>query len=201
MQISESSSYQNFVYALKSKDVKRQYPVMLLRFLNFIDLSGETVEEKCISLYEFARQLGNRKALESELMRYVRFQEDRIKKKEINSGTLRNYVKAIKLFFTMNDILVNWDKIKMGMSTINQTSNDRIPEISEINRLMDYNDIRIKPIVLTMISSGIRVGAWEWLKWKNIIPIERQGLIIAAKITVYADEPEQYFSFITSEAY
>ncbi len=62
-------------------------------------------------------------------MRYIAFQEDRIKKKEISAGTLRNYIKAIKLFFTMDDILVNWDKIKMGMSAVNQTSNGRIPEI------------------------------------------------------------------------
>ena len=101
----------------------------------------------------------------------------------------------------MNDILVNWDKIKMGMPTVNQTSDDRIPEIAEINALLDYNDIRIKPIVLTMLSSSIRVGAWDWLKWKHIIPIERNGAIVAAKIIVYAGEPEQYFSFITSEAY
>ncbi len=33
----------------------------------------------------------------------------------------------------MNDILVNWDKIKMGIPTVSQTSNDRIPEISEVN--------------------------------------------------------------------
>ena len=61
--------------------------------------------------------------------------------------------------------------------------------------------IRLKPIVLTMISSGIRVGAWDWLKWKHIIPIERQGSIMAAKIIVYSGEPEQYFSFITPETY
>jgi hypothetical protein len=29
----------------------------------------------------------------------------------------------------MNDILVNWPKIKMGMPIANQTSNDRIPEV------------------------------------------------------------------------
>jgi hypothetical protein len=101
----------------------------------------------------------------------------------------------------MNDILVNWDKIKMGLPTVNQTSDDRIPELSEINALLDYNDIRIKPIVLTMLSSEIRVGAWDWLQWKHIIPIERDGTIVAAKIIVYAGEPEQYFSFITSESY
>jgi hypothetical protein len=53
-----------------------------------------------------------------------------------------------------------------------------------------------------MISSGIRIGAWEWLKWKNIIPIyDDKKSVIAAKIIVYDGEPEQYFSFITPEAY
>jgi len=201
MLLAESTPYQNFLYALKSKDVKRQYPVMLIRFLKFIETDGETIEEKCLTLYNFAVQLDNRKKLEYHLMLYIAFQEERIKRKEISSGTLRNYLKAVKLFFIMNDILVNWDKIKIGMPAVNQTSNDRIPQNSEIIQLFEYNDIRIKPIVLTMISSGIRVGAWEWLKWKHIIPIEKEGSIVAAKVIVYGDEPEQYFSFITSEAY
>jgi hypothetical protein len=53
-----------------------------------------------------------------------------------------------------------------------------------------------------MCSSGIRLGAWDYLKWKHIIPI--LGLnneIIAAKIIVYAGEEEEYFSFISLEAY
>lgn len=201
MLITDSTPYQSFIYALKSKDVKRQYPVMFQRFLEFIEAEGETLEEKCFSFYKFSVNLDNRKSLEYTLMKYISFQEERIKKREISSGTLRNYLKAIKLFFIMNDILVNWDKIKMGMSAVNQTSSDRIPEISELNKLIDYNDIRIKPIVLTMISSGIRVGAWDWLKWKHVIPIKREGAVVAAKIIVYAGEPEQYFSFITPEAY
>jgi hypothetical protein len=100
MQVSELSPYQNFAYALKSKDVKRQYPVMLTRFLNFIDEKGETLEEKCLSLYKFAIQIENRKSLEYQLMRYIDFQEERIKRKEISSGTLRNYVKAISVTFS-----------------------------------------------------------------------------------------------------
>jgi hypothetical protein len=39
------------------------------------------------------------------------------------------------------------------------------------------------------------------LKWKNITPIKQQGKIIAAKIVVYQGEPEEYFSFISPEAY
>ncbi len=199
--LKEATPFQNFAYALKSKDVKRQYPAMLMRFLSFTNASGETIEEKCISLCDYSGKIENRKALESELMRYIHFQQSRVDSKEISPGTLRNYIKAIKHFFTMNDILVNWDKIKKGMPSVNQTSNDRIPEISEIKSLLNYNDIRIRPIILTMLSSGIRVGAWNWLRWKNVIPIEKDGSIVAAKLIVYYQEPEQYSTYISPEAY
>ena len=199
--LAETTPFQNFTYALKSKDVKRQYPAMLMRFLNFTNAAGETIEEKCASLYNFSQKIENRKALESELMRYIQFQQGRVESKEISSGTLRNYIKAIKHFFTMNDILVNWDKIKKGMPSANQTSNDRIPEIEEIKSLLGYNDIRIRPIIHTMLSSGIRVGAWNWLRWKNVIPIEKDGSIVGAKLVVYYQEPEQYSTYISAEAY
>ena len=211
MQISEYSPYQNFVFALKSKDVKRQYPAMLSRFFDFINLEGQSLQEKCKIFYDFASKMENRKMLESQLMHYISFQEERVKiKKEIAAGTLRNYVKALKLFLTMNDIVVNWSKIKMGMPPSNQTSNDRIPEISEINQLLQYPDNRIKPIVLVMLSSGIRVGSWNYLKWKHVIPLynnndknnnDTDDELLAAKLIVYAGEPEQYYTFISTDAY
>ena len=52
-----------------------------------------------------------------------------------------------------------------------------------------------------MASSGIRLGAWDYLYWKDIQPIERQGKVVAAKIIIYAGDDEEYFSFITAEAY
>jgi hypothetical protein len=40
-----------------------------------------------------------------------------------------------------------------------------------------------------MCSSGIRLGAWNYLRWKHIIPIlNDNNEVIAAKIKVYADE-------------
>jgi len=80
-------------------------------------------------------------------------------------------------------------------------SDDRAPTIDEIRRLLDYPDRRLKPIVYTMISSGIGIGAWDYLKWKDIIPIFQNGNLIAAKIIVYSGGPDQYYSFITLEAY
>jgi hypothetical protein len=53
-----------------------------------------------------------------------------------------------------------------------------------------------------MISSGIRLGAWDYLRWKNVIPILNENEdVIAAKLIVYSEEPEEYFTFITFEAY
>jgi hypothetical protein len=53
-----------------------------------------------------------------------------------------------------------------------------------------------------MASSGIREGAWDYLKWGHVKPIEKDGAIVAASILVYAgEEDEEYTSFITPEAY
>jgi hypothetical protein len=40
------------------------------------------------------------------------------------------------------------------------------------------------------------------MKWKHIIPVKHEnGEILAAKLIVYPNEPEEYFTFMTPEAY
>jgi hypothetical protein len=42
-----------------------------------------------------------------------------------------------------------------------------------------------------IISSGIRVGAFEFLRWKHIIPLnDNKGNVVAAKMTIYPGERE-----------
>ena len=102
----------------------------------------------------------------------------------------------------MSDLSINWKKITRGLSRGKRYANDRIPIISEVRKIVEYPDRRIKPIVYTMCSSGIRLGAWDYLKWIHIIPIlNDKNDVIAAKIRVYADEEEEYISFISLEAY
>jgi hypothetical protein len=194
--------YDNFLYALKSLEVRRQYPKLLKIFLDIIKFELEkNMEERAYLLFQ--QSISKKKWLETQIIRFVEYQKQRVEQKEIAAGTLKNYVKVIKLFCQMNEIenLVLWKKIKIGMPKVKEQADDRAPTLAEIRKLIDYSDIRVKPIVYTMISSGIRIGAWDYLKWKHIIPIEKEGKIVAAKIIVYAGEPEQYFSFITSEAY
>jgi ABC-type sugar transport system ATPase subunit len=48
-QIVAMTPYENFVFALKAKESKRQYPHRLDKFLTFMGLEG-TIEEKCAKL-------------------------------------------------------------------------------------------------------------------------------------------------------
>jgi hypothetical protein len=46
------SPYHKFMYALNSKESKRQYPKRLQRFLDFIDIRSGSIEENCNFFYE-----------------------------------------------------------------------------------------------------------------------------------------------------
>src|SRR3712207_3587991 len=115
-----------------------------------------------------------------------------------------NFFHPIKLFCEMNDLTtLNWKRLSKALPRVkSHSSNDRAPTIEEIRKLIEYPDRRIKPLVYVMCSSGIRLGAWGYLRWKHVIPIKNEKEeITAAKLIVYAGEPEEYFTFITLEAY
>jgi integrase len=101
----------------------------------------------------------------------------------------------------MADISISWKKITRGLPKGKKYADDRIPTIEEIQKLVEYPDRRIKAIVCTMASSGIRIGAWDYLKWGHIRPIDKNSEIIAAKMIVYAGEDEEYFTYISPEAW
>jgi integrase len=194
------SPYDNFVYGLRVKETKRQYPHRLDIFMSFMGLEG-TIEEKCDKLYEFSKD--NPNLLQSYLIKFINFQKQRIENKAIAEGTLHNYIKAIKLFLSMNDIIINWKRIGKGVPAERHSADVRIPTVEEIKKLLEHADRRIKPIVFTMLSAGFRVGSWDYLKWKHVIPIFRNDTIVAAKIILKNTKinNREYFSFITPEAY
>jgi hypothetical protein len=91
-------------------------------------------------------------------MSFIEYQKERVTKGEIAESTITNYYKATKLFCVMNDISLNWKKISRGPPSGKRAANDRAPTIEEVRKLCEYPDRRIKGIVYTMASSGIRIG-------------------------------------------
>ena len=101
-------------------------------------------------------------------------------------------VVAVLITSEMNDIRGSWRKISRGVPWGRQAANNRA-----IQALLEFPDRRIKPIVYTMISSRIRIGAWDFLKWKYANPLyNEKGGIMAAKLIVYANEADRRILFI-----
>jgi hypothetical protein len=195
------NAYSRFEYAIKSEETKRKYVSRLEKFFDFCKFEGVNVKEKADNFVKFTKENDVEKTTDL-ILNYMLYHINRAAKKIISKSTVRNFYKPIKLFCDMNSIIFNARVITRGIPSGSEHSNDRIPTREEISDMLQYPDRRLKPITYAMISSGIRIGAWEFLKWKNISPIyDQNNRIIAAKITVYDGEPEQYFSFVTPEAY
>lgn len=195
-----------FMYALKAPESKRQYPKRLKVFLDFLtsknELSCSDLENQCREF--MTKSQTDPKWANNKLMDFVLYQKERVYKNEIVYATIRNYLKTVKLFLEMNsDVpIVNWKRITKGLPSGKSAANDRAPTIEEIKKLVEYPDRRIKPIIYCMVSGGFRIGAWNYLKWKHITLLTGEDReIIAAKMVIYSGEPEEYYCFITAEAY
>jgi integrase len=189
-----------FLYALKATETKRQWPNRLKVVFGFLGLTG-SLDDQAKQFMTLCKE-ESMVMVQEKIIEFISYEIQRSQKGEISLSTIPNYLKAMKLFCEMNDIHVSWKKISRGIPRGRQAANDRAPTREEIQRLLEYPDRRIKPIVYTMISSGIRIGAWEFLKWKHVKPFHNEkGEVVAAKLIVYAKEPDEYYSFITPEAY
>jgi hypothetical protein len=196
---SESDHWTLYLYAMKSLVTRDKYQKRLGKFFEFIRLEGGSIEDKSRVFVEMARKDSNWTFI--NILRFIQFQNSRVVRKEISGSTVRNYVKSIKLFCDMADLPVSWKKITRGLPRGRRYADDRIPTIEELTKLLEYPDRRIKAVTYTMASSGIRLGAWDYLRWGDVRPIEIDGKIVAAKIIVYAGEDDEYFSFISLEAF
>ena len=195
----ETTAYSLFLYAFRSPVTRDCYLRRIRIFFNYINLlPNGNLEEQCN--FFAVKRMENPSWAFNSIVKFLQYQKERVEKADITGATLRNFVKAIKLFCEMSDILVHGRRLPEEFPKSRRHADDRSPTIDEIQQLCEYPDRRIKGVVFTMASSGIRLGAWDYLRWKDIQPIERQGKVVA-KIIVYAGDDEEYFSFITAEAY
>jgi hypothetical protein len=199
-EVSVTNAYSLFVYAIRTQITRDYYLRRLRTFFDYIKLlPNESIERRCNHFAAMATK--DQRWTFSTIIGFLQYQKDRVERDEITAATLYNFVKAIKLFCEMSDVPIAWKKITRGLPKVRSFANDRAPTIEEIRKMTEYPDRRMKAIVYTMASSGIRLGAWDYLRWIDIEPVSKDGRVVAAKLNVYAGEEDQYFSFITPEAF
>ena len=96
---------------------------------------------------------------------------------------------------------INWKLITKGLPQPNRFAKDRGYSLQEIRKLCEYPDLRIKPIIYVMATSGIRLGAWDNLKWDDVIPHSRNGKHVCSILKVYDESDGEYPALITKEAH
>lgn len=137
---------------------------------------------------------------EKSIITYVSSENTRCEKGEITAATVGNALKAIRLLLEMNDVSLNWRKIRRVLPRARRYALDRIPTNDEIQEIVESADVRGKALTLVFIASGIREGAIEYFKISDYMRIERDGKTVAGRLMVYNGDPERYVTFINAAA-
>lgn len=164
------------MFAINAEQTREKCITRMKKFLETIGIDQEkklTIQKRCKVFTDKART--EKEGLVSVIIQFLQYQKSRVSNKEITGLTLRNYVKVLKLFCEMNDLLVPWKKLTRGLPKSRNYADDRIPRLDEIQKIIAYPDWRMKAIVCAKASSGIRLGAWDFLLWEHITPITREG--------------------------
>jgi hypothetical protein len=201
--------------SVESPYTKQHYKGKLKEFFDFVGLPGISLDEQGQAFLARAKVEKNNNSIkenndywaEDIIQSFLDNQRQRVEKGELAASTLQTFYAPIRAFCSVHqrDLpFIDWKGIQRTLPDSRTYSNDRAPTREEIQKVIKYPNRMLKPVVLAMCSSGIRLGAWNYLKWKHVIPKyskDKRETIVAAKLVVYAGERQQYYTFITPEAY
>jgi hypothetical protein len=168
---------------------KETYRKKYRQFLKFLKLSD----------IEFANRVyKNPEFVEESLRRYSEANRDKV-----SGSTIRGFRDSVRFFLKMRNLdkEVNWGRLNYLIPHSRKIGKDRAPSMEEVRKIVDNADTRLKVVLLNMASSGIRVGAFDYLNWGDVEPITEDKVVVGAKLVVYRGEREQYETFVTPECY
>ena len=183
VKIEQSDAYKNFVNSLDSEDSKRTY---LNSFPLFMKFCGVNTYQEMLDIQPI-------KKLEDLIRDYIiHLKTD----KKTSPSTIMTYSAAIAHFYEMNDIVINWRKLKKFKEKMRKVVEDIPYTRQQIKSLLDKATLRDRCIILLMASAGLRRGAIPGLRLKDLQKITQYYLY---KIIVYKKDQEQYITYCTPE--
>jgi len=120
-------------------------------------------------------------------------------RKSKSRSTINNVVCALDLFFSMNDVILNFKKIRKFYPEQKKIRGDKPYTTKQLQDVLKCcsKHLDLTAIVHFMASSGVRVGFAEELQIKHIGKFEKDG---CKSVKVYADTKDEYHTFIHSES-
>jgi integrase len=177
------TTYQELAASIKSEATAYQYKGALRRYLSY--RHQDNLEELLIT--------PNTKIIESDIIAYLVFMRSQKTSWNHRSGQ----ISALKHFFKMNDIQLNWYKISKYLGEHTRVVKDRAYTTEEIQQILTKADERMRCVVLLLASTGMRIGAVPSLKITDLKKIEDYNLY---QIIAYSNSEEEYYCFCTPEA-
>jgi integrase len=121
------------------------------------------------------------------------------RKKERSLSRITSYVSALRLFYSVNKYnSIDWYTLnRFKGKERKRMVNDRCYTRNEIHQLLEHADLRMKVAILTMASSGVRVGGLALIKIKDLEYVEEYKLY---RMYVYSEDiDDKYYTYCTPE--
>ena len=163
-------AYRQFVETCRSPSTRSMYSNALRYFMSYLKIPADRYD-KLLDL--------DTKIIQMNICDYITHLKN---SGVIASRSIAVYLSAIRKFYSMNDIQLNWDKIHSYQPEEEKRTEDRPYVHSEIQAMIANTTLRNKAIIKLMCSSGPRVGAIPALRIKDLEPIDKYDIY---KITYY----------------
>jgi hypothetical protein len=161
------------------------------------------------------------------VIQFIRKYNGRIDAGEVSDEEVKSVLKPIKLALELNDVLVPWKKYRRIVHRGRTTKRDREYHLDEVRLLLSRASPTLRVAILVMCSCGIRVGAFDYLKVGDVLPVFKLngkmvvpkqgehplvengtlhlppgGELLCGIVKVYSEEiGDEYDTLITKEAY
>jgi len=142
----------SFLKFYPSKGTKKSYKSVLNKFFRTLGCSPNSYfssgRDYEADLYDFALSI-----------------------RRMANKTFHSYIVIIKTFFLENDITVSektLKRIKRLKPGTYALTRDRLPTIDELKLILSHADLRMKALILTLLSSGMRIGEAVRIKINDV---------------------------------
>jgi len=175
-------AYKNFINSINSDITRQNYERAFAYFMTFCKISNY---QGMVS--------PNPQILEGLIRDYLIHLRYELK---LSPGTVEAYLSPIIHFYEMNDVTIKWKKLKKFRAKYYGVVEDKPYNREQIKKIVDAASLRDKCIILLMCSAGLRRGAIQYLRIRDLQRIDKYQLY---QVNVYKKEQKQYTTFCTPE--